>query len=125
MTNKKSAKKAKTKDDSNPSASRRSGYSLPRTDTEHKLSVGVDQIPNLDDCPIEFENDKEFLPHWALLDVPSEMQRMHTCTRGHADLGSKPYMLRTIRMYSDLKGMTSMISCPILETSRTCSATKN
>ena len=38
----------------------------PRTDTEHKLSVGVDQIPNLDDCPIEFENDKEFLPHWAL-----------------------------------------------------------
>ncbi|RLN05307.1 hypothetical protein C2845_PM13G07700 [Panicum miliaceum] len=45
--NKKSSentKKAKSKADSNSSASRRSGYSLPRTDTELNLVVGIDQM---------------------------------------------------------------------------------
>jgi hypothetical protein len=49
------AKKAKSKD--NPadcSASRRSGFSTPRTNMEHKKDIGVDDLPDLDDAPLKF-----------------------------------------------------------------------
>ena len=45
--------------------------------------------------------------------------------RGHVDLGSKVYMQKMIQRYSDLKGMTSMISYSIFKTSKTCSSSKN
>jgi hypothetical protein len=59
-TNKKFAKKAKSEDNPNSSASRQSAFSLPHTDTEHKLDVGVDKIQDLDDCPIQFQYGKDF-----------------------------------------------------------------
>jgi hypothetical protein len=76
-TNKKSAEKAKSKDNLNSSASRRSGFPLPCTNTEHKLDVGVDQIQDLDDCLIQFQYGKDFLPDLAIEGVPSYMQRMY------------------------------------------------
>ena len=62
-----------SKDDPNSSANKRSGFSLPRTDTEHKLDVGVDQIQGLDDCPVEFKYGKDILPDWAIEGISSEM----------------------------------------------------
>ena len=71
-TNKKSdesVKKAKSKDNpQNSSASRRSGFSTPRTDTDFQKSIGVDDIQDLDDAPIKFEYGKDLLPGWALAD---------------------------------------------------------
>ena len=49
-------------DNPNSSASKLLGFSLPRTDTEHKLDVGDDQIPDFDDSPIEFVYGKDILP---------------------------------------------------------------
>jgi hypothetical protein len=42
-------------------------------------------------------------------------------------LPDAPYhpMLHTIRMYSDLRGNKSLISCSILKKSNTCSASNN
>ena len=58
-----SVKKAKSKDNpQNSSASRRSGFSMPRTDTEFKKSIGVDDIQDLDDARIKFEYGKDLLP---------------------------------------------------------------
>jgi len=55
--------KAKSKDNpANSSASRWSDFSMPRTDTEHKKSIGIDNIQDLDDAPIMFEYGKDFLP---------------------------------------------------------------
>ena len=69
--NKKYAEKAMSNDNPNSSASKLLGFSLPRTDTEHKLDVGDDQIPDFDDSPIEFVYGKDILPDWAIEGVPS------------------------------------------------------
>jgi hypothetical protein len=62
--NKSKAKsKAKSKDDSNSTASRQRGFFLPRTDTDFKLDVGVDTLPDLPDCPKIFEYGKALLPN--------------------------------------------------------------
>jgi hypothetical protein len=47
--NKKQGSKAKSKDVSDSSVSRQLGFSLPRTDSEHHLVVGVDDIRDLQD----------------------------------------------------------------------------
>jgi hypothetical protein len=44
--NKKQGSKAKSKDDSDSSGIRRPGFSLPHTELEHHLVVGVDDIPD-------------------------------------------------------------------------------
>jgi hypothetical protein len=47
------AKKDKSKDNpANSSASRQSGFSTPRNDTEHKKLIAVDDIQDLDDAPL-------------------------------------------------------------------------
>ena len=80
-TNKKSdesVKKAKSKDNpQNSSASKWSGFSTPRTDTDFQKSIGVDDIQDLDDAPIKFEYGKDLLPGWALTDCPPFMKRLH------------------------------------------------
>ena len=49
------AKKDKSKDNQgNSNASRRSGFSMPHSDTEHKRDIAVDDIQDLDDVPIKF-----------------------------------------------------------------------
>ena len=68
--------KAKSKDDSTSTA-KRSGFSQPHTDTNFKQIPGVDEIPDLPDCPKKFTYGQPLLPDWCLQDVPSEMQRMH------------------------------------------------
>jgi hypothetical protein len=68
--------KAKSKDDSTSTA-KRSRFSQPRTDTNFKQIVGVDEIPDLPDCPKKFTYGQPLLPDWCLQDVPSEMQWMH------------------------------------------------
>jgi hypothetical protein len=50
--------KSKSKDDANSGASRRTGHSVPRTDTDFKQDVGVDALPDLPDCPKKFEYGK-------------------------------------------------------------------
>ena len=55
----KKAKKAKSKDkpeDSN--ACRRSGFSTPHTDMEHKKDTEVDDLPDLDNAPLNFQYGK-------------------------------------------------------------------
>jgi hypothetical protein len=76
--NKKAKSKAKSKNGSNSSAPRCPGFSKPRTDSEHYLVVGVNDIQDLPDCPINFEYGKPFLPNSMIAGVPSEMQRMHS-----------------------------------------------
>ena len=72
------SKKAKSKDNlASSSASRRSSFSTPRTDTEHKMLIGVDDIQDLDDAPIKFEYGKDFLSDMALRDCPPFMQRFY------------------------------------------------
>jgi hypothetical protein len=74
-TNKKHGSKAKSENDSNSSFSRLSGFSKPRTDS---VVVGVDDIQDLLDCPINFEYGKPFRLDSMLVGVPREMQRMHS-----------------------------------------------
>jgi hypothetical protein len=84
------AKKAKSKD--NPadcSASRRSGLSTPRTNTEHKNDIGVDDFPDLDDAPLKFQYGKDLLSDWALRDYPSFMRRFHNWYKRACILGLK------------------------------------
>jgi hypothetical protein len=53
------AKKAKSKDNlADCSASRRSGFSTPRTDTEHEKDIGVDDLQDLDDASLKFQYGK-------------------------------------------------------------------
>jgi len=75
----------------NSSASRQSGFSTPRTDTDFKKSIGVDDIQDLDDDPIKFEYGKDLLPGWALTDCPPFMRRLHNWYKWTCRLG-----LRTI-----------------------------
>jgi hypothetical protein len=60
------AKKAKSKESKdNPadcSASRWSGFSMPRTNMEHEKDIGVDDLPDLDDAPLKFQYGKDLLP---------------------------------------------------------------
>jgi len=87
-----SVKKAKSKDIlATSSASRQSSFSTPRTDTEHKMLIGVDDIQDLDDAPIKFEYGKDLLPGWALADCPPFMRRLHNWYKRACRLG-----LRTI-----------------------------
>ena len=51
---------------------------MARTDSEHHLVVGVDDIQELPDCPINFEYGKPFLLDFMIEGVPSDMQRMHS-----------------------------------------------
>jgi hypothetical protein len=85
--NMKYGSKAKLKDDSDSSTSRRRGFSLPHTNSKRHLVVGVDDIQDLPDCPVNFESGKPFLPDIMIEGVPSDMQRMHSwytraCTLG-------------------------------------------
>ena len=92
------SKKAKSKDNlASSSASRRSSFSTPRTDTEHKMLIGVDDIQDLDDAAIKFVYGKDLLPDWALRDGPPFMQRLHNWYKRACILGLKtiyaPYHL--------------------------------
>ena len=84
--------------------------------------LAVDDLPNLDDAPLEFVYGKDLLPNWILCDCPSYMQRMHNWYKRACRLG-----LKTIYAphHLDVFGVKSMISCLILQTSSTCSASKN
>ena len=85
-----SVKKAKSKDNpQNSSASRRSGFSTPRTDTEHKKDIGVDVIQDLDDAPLMFQHGKDLLRDWELRDCPPFMQRFHSWYKRACRLGLK------------------------------------
>ena len=73
----------------NSSASRWSGFSMPRTDTEHKKSIGIDNIQDLDNAPIMFEYGKDLLPDWALKGCPPFMRRFHNWYKWTCRLGLK------------------------------------
>jgi hypothetical protein len=75
--NKKDKSKSKSKDNANSGASRRMGRFIPSTNTDFKQDIGVDTLPDLPDCPKNFEYSKRFLLERAMTKVPSEMQRMH------------------------------------------------
>ena len=62
---------------------------MPRTDTEHKKLIGVDDIQNLDDAPLKFEYGKDLLPDWALRDCPPFMRRLHHWYKRACKLGLK------------------------------------
>ena len=63
--------KAKSKDNpANSSASRQLGFSMSRTDTEHKKDIEVDDLLDLDDAPLKFQYGKDLLPDWALSVCP-------------------------------------------------------
>ena len=57
--------KEKSKDDSTSTA-KRSGFSQPRTDTNFKQIVGVDDIPDLPNCPKKIMYGHPLLPDWCL-----------------------------------------------------------
>jgi hypothetical protein len=94
--NKKQGLKAKSKDDSNSIAIIRLGFSLPRTNLEHHLVVGVDDIQDLLDCPINFEYGKQFLPDAMIAGFQVTYRGCIVGTRGYVDLGSQSY-IRTKR----------------------------
>ena len=84
------SKKAKSKDNlASSSGSRRSGFSTPCTDTEFKLSIGVDEIQDLEDAPLKFVYGKDLLPDWALRDRPPYMRRLHHWYKRACILGLK------------------------------------
>jgi hypothetical protein len=120
------AKKAKSKD--NPadcSASRRSDFSTPRTNTEHEKDIRVDELPDLDDASLKFQYRKNLLPDWALRDCPSFMRRFHNWYKRACILGLKTIYAPQHRMYSDLRDNKSLISCSILKICNICSASNN
>ena len=45
----------------------------------YKTIIGLDDIPDLPDCPRTYEHGKPFLPDWAFAheEVPGEMRRFH------------------------------------------------
>ena len=51
--------------------------------------LAVDDLPNLDDAPLEFVYGKDLLPNWILCDCPSYMQRMHNWYKRACRLGLK------------------------------------
>ena len=58
------SKKAKSKENPGTSSgSRRSGFSTPRTDTLHKRVLAIDDLPDLEDAPLEFTYGKDLLPN--------------------------------------------------------------
>jgi hypothetical protein len=84
------AKKAKSKENpATSSASKRLGFSTPRTDTLHKKELAVDDLPNLDYAPLEFTYGKDLLLNWILCDCPSFMQRMYNWYKRACRLGLK------------------------------------
>ena len=56
---------------SKTASAKTSGFFQACTNTNFKLVVVVDGIPDLDDCPKMFECGKPLLPDWAIADVPS------------------------------------------------------
>jgi hypothetical protein len=110
--NKKQGSKAKSKDDSNSSAIRRPGFSLPHPDSEHHLVVEVDDIQDLPDCPINFEYGKPFLSDAMIVGVPNNMQRMHSWYTRACRLGLTSMWARYVRDIfgpKDPKGVTGIM----------------
>jgi hypothetical protein len=101
-TNKKQGPKSKSKNDSNFSAIRRPGFFLPRTDLEHHLVVGVDDIKDLPNCPINFEYGKPFLPDTTIAGVPSDMQRKHGWYMRACKLGLTSMRARYVSVFNRL-----------------------
>ena len=90
VANKKSDEKAKSKDNpADSSASRQLGFSMSRTDTEHKKDIEVDDLLDLDDAPLKFQYGKDLLSDWALRDCPSFMRRFHNWYKRACILGLK------------------------------------
>ena len=57
----------------------RSGFSVPRTDTNFEKKIGVDEIPEIPGvCPLRHDWGKPLLPDWEITEIPWEMQRMHS-----------------------------------------------
>jgi len=56
---------------------------------EHKTTIGVDDIQNLDDAPIKFEYGKDLLLDWALAECPPFIQRFHNWYKRACILGLK------------------------------------
>ena len=117
--------KEKSKDVSDSSATRRLGISVPRTDHDFVMKIGVDDIADLLDCSKKFEYGKDFLPHSLMEGVPGFMNRMHSWYTRACRLASEPFGLSTLPIFSDHKLKVSLISCSIFKTSKRCSASKN
>ena len=107
------------------SDSRWCGFTTPHTDTNFNLSIRVDEIQDLDDAPIKFVYGKDLLPGWALTDCPLFMQRFNNWYKRACRLGLRTIYALHLRMYSELRGLKSLISRSILKTSSTCSISKN
>ena len=69
------------------SGSRKSGFSMPRTDTEFNRVLAVDGLPDLEDAPLKFAYGKDLLPSWILCDFPTYMKRMHNWYKRACRLG--------------------------------------
>jgi hypothetical protein len=101
----KKSKKAKSKDNPvNCSTSRWSGFSTPRTNTEHEKDIGVDDLLDLDDAPLKFQYGKDLIPDWALRDCPSFMRRFHNWYKRACMLGLKTIYAPHHPDVFDLKG---------------------
>ena len=84
----KKAKKDKSQEKPPPSSgSRKSGFSMPRTDTVHNRVLAVDGLPDLEDAPLKFAYGKDLLPSWILCDCPTYMKRMHNWYKRACRLG--------------------------------------
>ena len=59
------------------------------TRIDFKLSIGVDEIQDLDDAPLKFVYRKDLLPDWALRDCPPYMRRLHHWYKRACILGLK------------------------------------
>ena len=71
------------------SGSRRSGFSTPRMDTLHNKTLAVDDLPDLEDAPLQFAYGKDLLPSWLLCDCLTYMKRMHNWYMRACRLGLK------------------------------------
>ena len=55
----------------------------------HNQTLAVDDLPDLEDAPLEFAYGKDLLPNWLLSDCPTYMQRMHNWYKRACRLGLK------------------------------------
>ena len=55
----------------------------------HNQTLAVDDLPDLEDAPLEFAYGKDLLPNWLLSDCPTYMQRMHNWYKRAYRLGLK------------------------------------
>ena len=98
---------------------------MPRTDTLHNRELAVDDLLDIEDAPLVFAYGKDLLPSWLLSDCPTYMQRMHNWYKRACRLGLKTLYAPHHPVVFGVKGHKSMISCLILKTSSTCSASHN